>query len=556
MPRRLLLALIVLVAAPLVLLGWVSAAAMRQQQLAATEQMRGLLLDRLKEVDRNSAKVFIDYQRRIARELSDAGNMIAQLRQIQLHDPVARQGIFVSDDGLLLYPPPPATDDPETIALYAAISSMIGGRPDLLEGNDAASGSKADTEGSIDPPAMSLQADGQTVMVANAAQAPTPRILDRSLWQVWYMDQGAQLILWFGRQDGTTAGVLLERSRWMSDLTAALPDSKSNQAPSGLLGYTALVDESQQLVYRWGNAAQVATPPQASLALSSPLSTWQLQYYSDQPLIPQAGVFPIVLSLSGVGVVLLALGGYVVTSVQRQMKTARDRVTFAGQVSHELRTPLTNIRLYAELAESDASQLPADPAVESIKRRLGVIDTESRRLGRLVSGVLEMIRDDIRERPPQLSLVNPDEVIAQTLEQFAPSFANAKISVHRNAQAGELIHVDADILEMVLVNLLSNVEKYAAAGGYVEVDSRIDANVLIVKVSDKGNGIPGRHRRNIFRPFFRSDDSVNAPSGTGIGLTIALRAAQRHGGKLRLLPSGQGACFELRIPIEREHNSE
>ncbi len=556
MPRRLLLALIVLVAAPLVLLGWVSIAAMRDRQLAAAEQMRGLLQDRLKEIDRDTAKVFADYQRRIARELTDAGKMIAQLRQIQLHDPVARQGIFVSDDGLLLYPPRPTTDDTETIALYAAISSMIGGRPDLLEANDAAFAGRAKPVGQSKLQPAPQQAGAPGGKLAADTPKPTPRILDRSLWQIWYMDQGAQLILWFGREDGTTAGVLLERSRWMSDLTAALPDSKSDQARSRPLGYTAVVDESQQVVYRWGDAEPITGPPQASLALSPPLSTWQLQFYAGQPLIPQPGVLPIVLSLSGIGVVLLALGGYVLTSVQRQMKAARDRVTFAGQVSHELRTPLTNIRLYAELAESDVNRLPEDALVESIKRRLGVIDTESRRLGRLVSGVLEMIRDDIGERPPQLSSANPDEIITQTLEQFGPSFANAQISVHRIAHADEIVKVDADIFEMVLVNLLSNVEKYAAEGRYVEVDSQLLDDQLIVKVSDQGNGIAVRHRRSIFRPFFRTDDSVSAPSGTGIGLTIALRAAQRHGGNLTLLPSDQGACFELRIPIQRESNSE
>ena len=54
----------------------------------------------------------------------------------------------------------------------------------------------------------------------------------------------------------------------------------------------------------------------------------------------------------------LGLGGYVLSSVQRQIQTARSRVSFAGQVSHELRTPLTNIQLYAELAESDLKSLP------------------------------------------------------------------------------------------------------------------------------------------------------------------------------------------------------
>jgi signal transduction histidine kinase len=257
---------------------------------------------------------------------------------------------------------------------------------------------------------------------------------------------------------------------------------------------------------------------------------------------------PLLVSLLGIGVVFLALGTYVLTSVQRQMRAARNRVSFAGQVSHELRTPLTNIRLYAELAEADLKKIPASEARQSIEKRLAVIDSESRRLGRLVSGVLEMIRDDVKHRAPHLSLHNADELIDQTLQQFAPSFENAGIVVGREALADDLVNLDADIFEMVLVNLLSNVEKYAAEGGRVDITSRLEDEQLIVTVADQGQGIAARHRRNIFRPFSRVDDSINAPGGTGIGLTIARRAARRHGGDLTLLTTERGACFEFRIP--------
>ena len=91
--------------------------------------------------------------------------------------------------------------------------------------------------------------------------------------------------------------------------------------------------------------------------MSSPLTSWQLEYHSADPLTGSASA-PLIVSLAGIGVVLLALGAYVLTGVQRQMRTARNRVSFASQVSHELRTPLTNIRLYAELAESDLARLP------------------------------------------------------------------------------------------------------------------------------------------------------------------------------------------------------
>ncbi len=233
------------------------------------------------------------------------------------------------------------------------------------------------------------------------------------------------------------------------------------------------------------------------------------------------------------------------------MRSARQRVSFASQVSHELRTPLTNIRLYAELAEGDLQTFPDGETKESVGRRLKVIDTETRRLSRLVSGVLEMIRDPRKQREPRISNLVPDDVINQTITQFMPSFEKAELQVHRQAEASQTIGIDSDILELILVNLLSNVEKYAACGGSVTVSSKIKDDQLTIEVFDQGPGIPWHARKRIFRPFMRLDDSIQAPSGTGIGLTLARQLARRHGGDLELVQdeTHQGACFRLQIKI-------
>ena len=177
MPRRLLLALIVLVAAPLALLGWVSAAAMRQQQSAAAARLHDLLQRRLEEIDRNVSAVFEEYERELTKTMRGSSQAIATLRRLQLSEPVVRQGIFVGKDGMLLYPPKPTADDPEMISLHAALSAMIGGRPDLANQDDSA-------------PADKPTASGKKI-------APKRAVIEESRWQVWYMDEGAQLILWF-----------------------------------------------------------------------------------------------------------------------------------------------------------------------------------------------------------------------------------------------------------------------------------------------------------------------------------------------------------------------
>ena len=251
---------------------------------------------------------------------------------------------------------------------------------------------------------------------------------------------------------------------------------------------------------------------------------------------------------------LLSIGAYVLTTVQRQIETAKSRVSFAGQVSHELRTPLTNIRLYTELAENDLGSVESSETKDKLSKRLKVIDHESRRLQRLVSGVLEMIRPTGRPVGVRRTKHRRSRPAGKNRRAIRTELCGrqSQPSPRMNA-VREFVEVDPDVVEMVLVNLLSNVEKYVPAGGgcWVTCERINDECTLRIRVEDDGPGIKAGQADRIFRPFVRLDDSISAPSGTGIGLTIARRAAQRHGAELRLMKSSPrgGAGFELTVPI-------
>ena len=582
MPFRLLLALLLLVAAPLALLGWLSSTSMRQQSEIARQQLQSVLRSRLIEIDRSLASVLDQYARRVGGKLDPSVEIKTRLRLLESTDPIVRQGILVDASGTMVYPPEPAVESTEELAFYGSLPAMIDGRP--TESNRTPDGAAELTKLTSESVRVPVKPKSQQRSTATKSSLPRRRIqqiqqqevqvstppmfaaVGTPRWQVWYLDEGSQLVLWFPLSGGVSAGIMLERARWISDLTAALPDTpvvnrdtvssvrESTDHPrmeSRTPGFTALVDESKQIIYRWGDEGERDEIPLATIPLSPPLSSWHLEYHADESLLPEADATALYASLAGLAAALIGLGGYVLTGVQRQMKMARNRVTFAGQVSHELRTPLTNIQLYAELAESDLTELPEDGTRDRIAKRLDVIDAESQRLGRLVSGVLEMIRDERKQRGPKIVSVIADEWIDRTVAQFEPSFEKAEIEVVRVSGAGDEVGLDPDILEMVLVNLLSNVEKYAADGKQVVVTSELTSGDLVVTVKDRGPGIARRHRRRVFRSFSRLDDSISAPSGTGIGLTIARRAAVRHGGDLKLIASQEGSCFQLRIPVKR-----
>ena len=530
MPKRLLLALIILVAAPLVLLGWLSRTTVESQQWAARKSIDDLFQNQLAQHDRVVTSLFDRYKREFSLAMESANQNPTLLQSLPQETPVARSVFIVDTKGNVLYPPPSSVTFEDNV---------IQNRP------------------SISPFSVS-----NSYVVKKSRDSADSVATPTFAWQSWYMDEGMQLIFWeSGPTSKLSLGVLLERSRWMSDLASALPNSKSAQVASGqsssyrssrsdaVRGFTALVDEQNRIVYRWGDNSERRAQPIATRYLPNPIANWRLEFHADDPL-PKSSFLPTLLSLGGVGVLLLALGGYVLSSVRRRISDAQSRVSFASQVSHELRTPLTNIRLYAELAESDVAKLPENDTKSSIENRLSVIDCESKRLGRLVSGVLEVIREGGKQRPPQLTLLRPDDVIDQAIQQFQPSFDSAGVQIDRVAAAHERVPIDGDLLEMILVNLLGNVEKYAASGGYVAVHSSMSDQELIVTVSDRGPGIPDRHRRRIFQAFTRLDDSISAPSGTGIGLTIARKMAKRHRGSLELIDSADGASFELRLPTE------
>ncbi|KAA5545238.1 HAMP domain-containing histidine kinase [Roseiconus nitratireducens] len=586
MPRRLLLALLLLVAAPLVLLGWLSARSVEDSRQRATERLAALLSTRLIDADREVGELFDRYADQLQAELAETSNIYAALKRLRRENPIVRQGIYVDSDGVQIFPTAADMNGSDEAEVAAGLPGLIDARPLPSRLPDASDARGSDVSrrpslpGMIRPVVFEVAAAKAAGSAGKAAtksagrsQTPPPTLV---AWQQWYLGDGAQIVFWKQLPDRSTVGILLDRSRWMADIISLLPDQPpaATQPPSQRsrpasanadatpLFQVSLVDESKRLIYRWGSTDEPNRPPLATRNVTRPLTSWQFRLHTDGDLLPDLNPWPMYLSLGGIGLVLLSIGAYVLTSVQRQMRLAQSRVSFAGQVSHELRTPLTNIRLFTELAESDLANLQEGPAKSSLVKRLQVIDHESKRLQRLVTGVLEMIRptgkqSGVRTRPTDVC-----ELISGIIEQFRPSFASAEISLESRCECDHPIAIDPDVVEMVLVNLLSNVEKYVPQGGgcWLQTETVADQATgrpqLRVLVDDDGPGIGATDRHRVFAAFQRLDDSISAPSGTGIGLTIARRAARRHGGELALLSKSKhgGATFELILPIQTASN--
>lgn len=336
------------------------------------------------------------------------------------------------------------------------------------------------------------------------------------------------------------------RSRLIADLIGILPDT-SLRANEETLG-VQWIGATGQVLYQWGVVPEKEDDALVTAqALAEPFGAWSFRAYmniygSSGP----ARLWYLGTGLSAIVLVFVSLGVYFYRENTRELREAAQRISFVNHVSHELKTPLTNIRLYAELLREDSGETP-----DRTGKRLSVILSESERLSRLINNVLAFNRNRASKLKLNPKLGSVDDTVRHVIDQFSPLLAQHGIDLRFTGNAREGICFDADILEQIVGNLLSNVEKYARNASNVTIQSSTENDVIEVVVHDDGNGISERERDSIFEPFYRIDEPPNeGVAGTGIGLSIARDLARLHGGALTLEPSEVGARFRVRLRIQ------
>jgi signal transduction histidine kinase len=291
-----------------------------------------------------------------------------------------------------------------------------------------------------------------------------------------------------------------------------------------------------------------AEPPHSSQPLPTRYGTWVLASWD--PIETRVSHHTPTLAIAAALAVLVALlGVFVFVQQRRAHRLATQRVSFVNRVSHELRTPLTNMLLNLDVVKDSLAEAEAEPA-----SRLALVREEAGRLARLIENVLTFSRREQGTLKLHAVPCRPREVVDRVLTQFAPAFARRGITVTRAHEGGDLpCLLDSDALSQIVANLFSNLEKYAS-GTPAHVETRQGDGVFKLTVSDEGPGVPATERGRIFDPFARVDDRVTAGvTGTGLGLSIARELAQRMGGTLKLITTGQerGASFVLEVPATK-----
>jgi signal transduction histidine kinase len=255
--------------------------------------------------------------------------------------------------------------------------------------------------------------------------------------------------------------------------------------------------------------------------------------------------------LSSLGMVMgLALENASLYEGQRQharhlQELNRMKSDFLTTVSHELRTPLTSIMMAAEmLLEEEETRDP-----NSIRGKLvrNVVKGASR-LSSLVSDLVNVSRDDEFQPRLELDPMPIADAVANAVSIIQPLVAAKHqtidvVLVEENAT----VLVDRLRFDQVLINLLSNAQRYSPPGGHLQLSAVTEGNEVVIRVSDTGPGVADADREHIFEPFYRGDRS-----GLGLGLAIAKSLVELHNGRIWVKSNeGRGSTFCVALPVYR-----
>jgi signal transduction histidine kinase len=310
---------------------------------------------------------------------------------------------------------------------------------------------------------------------------------------------------------------------------------------AGFIGATAL-----GLWIAWWLAARISRPIAALAAAAPALGRGEVT------ALPPPGPLGEVRELSRA----LGEAARAVREREEQQRRAeqalraadRAKDEFLAMLGHELRNPLASVSNAAQLLRIAGRQPDVLDKVSAILSR------QAEHMTRLVDDLLEVGRvtgGKVRLERAPLDLGSLAGEVVRTWE------AGGRFRLHRLEQSLEAVWVSADRarIEQIISNLLDNALKYTPAAGEIRLSVRGRDGIALLEVADTGEGMPAELVGRVFDLFVQGDRSLaRQPGGLGIGLTMAKRLAELHGGSIRAQSDGpgRGATFSVELPaIER-----
>ncbi len=229
---------------------------------------------------------------------------------------------------------------------------------------------------------------------------------------------------------------------------------------------------------------------------------------------------------------------------QQLNEATQSKLAFFTNVSHDLRTPLT---LIAEPVEQVAQAPNLTPQQRTFMQ---IADKNVRILRRLINQILDFRKYENGKLTLDLEESDVRSLIEDWVEAFRPLARkrDIKLTVKAVGEVPASIAIDAEKMERVVFNLVSNAFKYTPDNGHITVSYGAEGDTLVIKVADTGKGIPSEDVDRIFERFYQVD--TVRPQGSGIGLSLARAFVDLHGGKISVdSEPGEGSEFRVEIPV-------
>ncbi|MCK9863005.1 ATP-binding protein [Paenibacillus sp. ATY16] len=241
----------------------------------------------------------------------------------------------------------------------------------------------------------------------------------------------------------------------------------------------------------------------------------------------------MILLLGGfIGLLVAVAAGYYLANrslipIRNSMEKQQQ---FVSDASHELRTPLSVIQAHAELLLRHPEH-----TIEQDSKHISMVLQETRRLGKLVSGLLMLARSDSNQLELDKRPIYMERVVQDGIGKMTMLAEVKDIILRGEVESPVLLQADEERLHQLLMVLMDNAIKYTLEGGVIRVACRKLAHTVYLEVEDTGIGIQPEHLPHIFDRFYRGDKArTRQEGGTGLGLAIAKWIVERHGGKIRI----------------------
>lgn len=239
---------------------------------------------------------------------------------------------------------------------------------------------------------------------------------------------------------------------------------------------------------------------------------------------------------------------WIITDITSQKQAESSRHEFVNNVAHELKTPLNTLRSYTEMI------LDGEVEDEETKKEFfNSINEEAIRLSRLINNLLNISKMETGHLKLTQTLIKMDKLIKDCYQTVLPQAKKKDIQficdVPDKMPNSKL---DKDLIEVAILNLLTNAIKYTPEAGKVVLKGVLEEDKIFIKVTDSGCGIEQSEVNRVFDKFFRaSNEEVKKESGTGLGLSLARNIVQMHKGDIQVESKlGMGSSFTIILPRE------